>query len=184
MRNFDREWILFGPQTGFSVDGELVEGLYFIYCEDPKSIKIGISTTPLSRLANLGTGSPSRLHLVFYSRLFGKTAEETLHQLLSSHRRTGEWFDWNTKVQGFALGVIFAVSGVIQVSWPFSFNCDHEAFVEGVDWAHEFLDPDGRWTLESITGIGGESAFELFQSWSRVALARIREEDKEDTSND
>jgi hypothetical protein len=176
--NFDREWILFGPQTGYSVDDEPVEGLYFIYCEEPKSIKIGISTTPLNRLSNLGTGSPSRLHLVFYSKLFGNAAEETLHQLLCSHRRTGEWFDWNEKVQGFALGVIFAVSGVIQVSWPFSSNCDHSMFIEGVDWAHGFLDPDNTWTLEPMTGMGGERAFELFQSWNKVALVRIKEKNK------
>lgn len=175
MSNFDREWILFGPKTGYSVDDESVEGLYFIYCEEPKSIKIGISTKPLTRLSNLGTGSPSQLHLVFYSKLFGKTAEGTLHQLLSRYRRTGEWFDWNAKVQGFALGVIFAVSGVIQVSWPFSSNCDHSMFIEGVDWAHEFLDPDNTWTLESMTGMDGENAFELFQSWNKVALTRIRE---------
>ena len=178
MSNFNREWILFGPQTGYSVDDESVEGLYFIYCEEPKSIKIGISTKPLNRLSNLGTGCPSQLHLVFYSKLFGKAAEGTLHQLLCSHRRKGEWFDWNAKVQGFALGVIFAVSGVIQVSWPFSSNCDHSMFIEGVDWAHGFLDPDNRWTLESMTGMGGENAFELFKSWNEIALARIREKNK------
>jgi Meiotically up-regulated gene 113 len=176
--NFDREWILFGPRTGYSVDAAMVEGLYVIYCEEPESIKIGISTAPFTRLSNLGTGSPSRLHLVFYSRLFGKVAEETLHQRLCGHRRTGEWFDWNEKVQGFVLGVIFAVSGVIQVSWPFSSNCDHLMFVEGVDWAHGFLDPDSRWTLELMTGMGGQSAFELFQSWNEVALTRRREKKK------
>src|SRR5512146_364461 len=106
MGNFDREWILFGPQTGYSVVDEAVEGLYFIYSEEPKSMKVGISTKPLTRLANLSTGSPSRLHLVFYSRLFGKVAEETLHRQLSDHRRTGEWFKWNAEVQGFILGVI------------------------------------------------------------------------------
>jgi len=162
--NFDREWILFGPRTGYSVDDEPVEGLYFMFCEDPKSIKIGISTTPLSRLSNLGTGSPSPLHLVFYSRLFGKVAEGTLHQLLRSHGRRGEWFDWNDEVQGFVLGVIFAVSGVIQVSWPFSLNCDHLMFIEGVDWAHGFLDPDNRWTLQSMTGMGGESGLIYFKA--------------------
>jgi len=48
-------------------------------------------------------------------------------------------------------------------------------FVKGVDWAHRFLDPDNRWTLESMTGMGGDAAVELFESWNRVALARIRE---------
>lgn len=178
MSNFDREWILFGPETGYSVEGEPVEGLYFIYCEEPKSMKIGISIAPLGRLTNLGTGSPSRLHLVFYSKLFGKDGEATLHQLLRSYRRTGEWFEWNEKVQGFTSGVIFAVSGVIQVSWPFSARSDHSMFIEGVDWAHGFLDPDKRWTLESMSGMSGESAFALFQSWNRVALERLREKKK------
>lgn len=174
MSNFDREWILFGPHTGHSVASEPVEGLYFVYCEEPKSIKIGISATPLSRLSNLGTGSPSPLHLVFYSKLFGKAGEATLHQLLHDHSRKGEWFNWNAEVQGFALGVIFAVSGVIQTSWPFASDCDHPMFIKGVDWAHGFLDPDKRWTLESMTGMGGENAFALFQSWNSVALARTR----------
>lgn len=175
MSNFDKEWILFGPRTGYSVDSETGEGLYFIYCEEPRSIKIGISTSPLTRLSNLGTGSPSELHLMFYSRLFGKSAEKTLHHLLRDHKRTGEWFNWNDEVQGFALGIIFAVSGAIQVSWPFSSNCDRSMFVEGVDWAHGFLDPDKNWSLEAMTAPGGESAFELFQSWSNIALARIKE---------
>lgn len=138
-------------------------------------MKIGISTKPLTRLSNLSTGSPSRLHLVFYSKLFGKAAEETLHHHLNSYKRTGEWFNWNAEVQGFLLGVIFAVSGVIQVSWPFASKADHSMFVKGVDWAHGFLDPENMWTLESMTGMGGEAAVELFQSWDKVALARIRE---------
>ncbi|TQV87361.1 GIY-YIG nuclease family protein [Aliikangiella coralliicola] len=175
MGNFDKEWILFGPQTGYSVIEEPVEGLYLIYCEEPKSIKIGISTNPLSRLSNLNTGSPSQLHLVFYSKLLGKVAEENLHQKLDCHRRSGEWFNWNSEVQGFLQGVMFAVSGTIQVSWPFSGSSEHSMFIDGVDWTHRFLDPDNRWTLEPITGMSGNDAFKLFQSWSKVALARLKE---------
>ncbi|MBF8755352.1 GIY-YIG nuclease family protein [Pseudomonas sp. BT-42-2] len=174
MDNFDKEWMLFGPRTGYSVNSEAVEGLYFIYCEEPESIKIGISTSPFTRRSNLGTGSPSELHLIFYSRLFGKSAEKTLHQMLSKHNRTREWFNWNDEVQGFALGIIFAVSGAIQVSWPFSCNCNRSMFIAGVDWAHNFLDPDKNWSLEAMTAIGAESAFELFQSWSDIALSRRR----------
>jgi hypothetical protein len=181
MSSFDREWVLFGPPTGYSVKDEPVEGLYFIYCDEPKAMKIGISSTPLSRLSNLATGSPSRLHIIFYSRLFGKAAEETLHHVLSAHRRSGEWFAWTAEVQGFALGVIFALSGAVQVSWPFSCNCDRLMFIEGVDWAHAFLDPDNGWTLQSMTGMGAESAFELFQSWNQVALSRLREQESEDS---
>lgn len=178
MENFNKEWILFGPQTGYSVIEDAVEGLYLIYCGEPNSVKIGISKTPLSRLSNLRTGSPSKLHLIFYSKLLGKAAEETLHQSLLQHRRAGEWFDWNGEVQGFLLGVIFAVSGVIQVSWPFAADADHSMFVKGVDWAHGFLDPNNEWTLEAMTGMGGEKAFELFQSWCDVATARNRKKNE------
>lgn len=48
-------------------------------------------------------------------------------------------------------------------------------FIKGVDWAHGFLDPEKTWTLESMTGMHGESVFALFQSWNRVALARVQE---------
>jgi hypothetical protein len=51
-------------------------------------------------------------------------------------------------------------------------------FIKGVDWAHDFLDPNGEWTLEALTALGGESAFELFQSWSNMALTRRKTDEK------
>ena len=175
MNNYDKEWVLFGPKIGYSVDDDPVEGLYFIFCAEPEAVKIGVSMNPLNRLSNLRTGTPSHLQLVFYSRLFGTRAEKSLHQLLHCHKRRGEWFDWNSQVQGFSLGVIFSVSGAIQISWPFSGDCDHSMFIEGVDWAHQFLDPDKKSTLESMNGMGGEKAFALFQCWNNVALSRLKE---------
>lgn len=178
MSYLDREWIVFGPQTGFSVDEEPVEGLYLIYCDDPKSVKIGISAQPLSRISNLNTGSPSQLHLLFYSKLLGKGAEGELHAFLSEHRRSGEWFNWSQEVQGFLLGLIFGISGVIQVSWPFAAASEGSMFVCGINWIHKFLDPDERWTLAPMAGMDGERAFELFQNWSEYAL-RTRKDNRE-----
>jgi len=172
MRHFNREWIVFGPSTGHSVEDDAAEGLYLIYCDDPKSVKIGISGQPLVRTTNLSTGSPSELHLFFYSKLLGRDAETHLHRLFADQRRSGEWFEWTREVQGFLLGMIFGVSGVLQVSWPFSAACDRSQFVRGIDWIHAFLDPDGRWTLRPMTGMGGEEAFDLFQDWNEHAKSR------------
>jgi len=147
-----------------------VEGLYFIYYDNPKSVKIGIPARPLTRISNLNTGSPSQLHLIFYSKLLGKGSEEKLHAILSEYRRSGEWFNWSPVVQGFLLGLIFGISGVIQLSWPFAWKCDSSLFISGVTWIHNLLDPEDRWTLESLTGMDGEKAFKLFQNWSEFAL--------------
>ena len=136
MGYFDREWIVFGPATGYSVVEESVEGLYLIYCDDPKSVKIGVSGRPLSRISDLNTGSPSQLHLIFYSKLLGKRAEEKLHLHLLKYQRSGEWFDWAPEVQCFLLGLIFGISGVIQISWPFVEISDKSQFICGVDWIH------------------------------------------------
>lgn len=176
MEQFDREWIMFGPATGYSVEDTDEEGLYLLYCDDPRSVKVGISRRPLVRATNLSTGSPNQLHLFFYSRLLGKSAEENLHAVLASHRRSGEWFNWTPELQGFLLGVVFALSGVLQVSWPFSASCDGSQFIRGVDWLHRFLDPDDRWTLRPMTGMGGEAAFKLFKSWNDAGLEQLRAE--------
>ena len=179
MSYFDREWIVFGPQTGYSVVEDPVEGLYFIYCNDPKSVKIGISARPLSRISKLNTGSPSQLHLIFYSKLLGKKAEDELHALLSEHRRSGEWFNWTPELQGFLLGLIFGISGVIQVSWPFAARSNSSMFISGVNWIHNFLDPNEMCTLVPMTGMDGERAFELFQQWSEVAKQSLKESKEE-----
>lgn len=92
--------------------------------------------------------------------------------MLSKHNRAREWFNWNDELQGFALRIIIAVSGAIPVSSPFSCNCNRSMSIAGVDWAHNFLDPDKNWSLGAMTAIGAESTFELFQSWSHIALAR------------
>lgn len=170
MSYLDREWIVFGPETGYSVTEEPVEGLYFIFCADPASVKIGVSARPLARISTLNTGSPSQLHLLFYSKLLGKVAEGKLHATLSQYRRAGEWFNWRPEVEGFLLGLIFGISGVIRVSWPFGVISDSKNFIAGVNWIHKFLDPEGRYTLEPMTGMDGEKAVELFQAWSEFAL--------------
>ena len=142
-------------------------------------MKIGISARPLSRISKLNTGSPSQLHLIFYSKLLGKKAEDELHALLSEHRRSGEWFNWTPELQGFLLGLIFGISGVIQVSWPFAARSNSSMFISGVNWIHNFLDPNEMCTLVPMTGMDGERAFELFQQWSEVAKQSLKESKEE-----
>lgn len=173
---FDREWIVFGPQSGYSVESADAEGLYLIYCHDPRSVKVGISGSPLRRISTLNMGSPTRLYLMFYTRLLGRVAEGELHRVLEDDRQSGEWFSWTPRVQGFLLGVVFGISGVLQVSWPFASYLDSDRFGQGVDWAHGFLDPDERHTLLPMTGMGGEEMVRLFTSWSDMAKERRRKE--------
>ncbi|KPQ40031.1 MAG: hypothetical protein HLUCCO16_04715 [Phormidium sp. OSCR] len=170
MSYLDREWVVFGPEIGYSVNENSVKGLYLIYCDDPNSVKIGISAQPLARISNLNTGSPSQLHLFFYSKLLGTVAENKLHAALAEYRRGGEWFNWSPEVQGFLLGLIFGISGVIQVSWPFAAAANSSMFIAGVNWIHKYLDPDEKWTLQPMTVIGGEKALELFQDWNNFVL--------------
>lgn len=167
MSYLHREWIVFGPKTGYSVIDAPMKGLYFIYCKNPESVKIGVSASPTTRRTTLNTGSPSELHLIFYSKLLGKDAEDKLKVLLHEHNFNREWYYWNPEIQGFLLGVIFGISGVIQVSWPFAGDCDSSMFISGVKWVHRILDPDGNWTLAPMTGMDGEKAFELFQTWKK-----------------
>jgi hypothetical protein len=65
--------------------------IYVIY--DGNRHKIGRAKNVQKRLAQLQTGSASRLTIV-YSRAFEDyiAAETAIHQILAAYRREGEWF--------------------------------------------------------------------------------------------
>jgi hypothetical protein len=69
----------------------------FIYVirGDHGLIKIGISTNPSARLAQLQTASPSALSFAYIAalRCDGRAVEAEAHRTLAAHRRNGEWFD-------------------------------------------------------------------------------------------
>ncbi|XHR29741.1 MAG: GIY-YIG nuclease family protein [Chthoniobacteraceae bacterium] len=66
--------------------------LYFI--SSTIGIKIGISSSPLSRLATINTSSHHPCRLVLALEVPNeKQVESRLHELLGQYRLNGEWFD-------------------------------------------------------------------------------------------
>jgi hypothetical protein len=78
-------------------DDEPVSGrVYFIQDAASKRIKIGFSTGLGKRFADLKTGSPNDLSLVFHVRA-GRPIERAIHAHLKSERIRGEWFRLSDK---------------------------------------------------------------------------------------
>lgn len=68
--------------------------IYIIGCKKLRTIKIGISSNPKSRLASLQTNCPYKLELLFVSEAKenARDIERDLHHRLSLYRLHGEWF--------------------------------------------------------------------------------------------
>lgn len=62
-----------------------------------RPIKVGISKSPVSRIASLQTGNPASLEFAFYFKLpdadLARYAESKFHSMQSHNRLSGEWFD-------------------------------------------------------------------------------------------
>jgi hypothetical protein len=69
----------------------------FIYVAEADNgmLKIGVSTNPGARLAQLRTSSPFKLSLAYVGalRCDGYAIEAAAHETLSRHRLEGEWFN-------------------------------------------------------------------------------------------
>lgn len=71
--------------------------LYIISEGESGPVKIGMSRAPEYRLAELQTGNPRLLQIVwrrqFSTRAIARDAEKAAHLFLSELKQTGEWFD-------------------------------------------------------------------------------------------
>lgn len=75
-------------------------GVYFIRCPQSGLVKIGRGADPVSRLADLQTGSASRLELVAVIQTDdSKSLEAELHKRFSEHRSHCEWFHCTDELQ-------------------------------------------------------------------------------------
>ena len=73
--------------------------IYFIR-QSNKFIKIGYSADPQSRLKELQTGSPSKLHI--QAVIDGNTqTEKGLHEMFAHLRAKGEWFRYTDELKWF-----------------------------------------------------------------------------------
>lgn len=66
--------------------------VYAIRNDESQAVKVGFSASPFKRLCQLQTGSPAPLRILCAIPAFG-SYEATMHNILASYRRHGEWFD-------------------------------------------------------------------------------------------
>lgn len=68
----------------------------YIIGQEGEFVKIGIAANPTQRAAQLQTGNPYPLDVVYVrrasSRMAAKTIEARTHQILSEAHMAGEWF--------------------------------------------------------------------------------------------
>lgn len=72
-----------------------MQHVYIIRCGRSQAFKVGVSKNPQRRLAQLQTGCPSRLSIVFHQPVRDAWAvESTVHATLRSHGAhvMNEWF--------------------------------------------------------------------------------------------
>lgn len=71
----------------------------YIITTDRGVVKVGISDNPIERLANLQTGSPFRLRLVYAAvHSDARRIETIVHHKLKDKLAYGEWFSVNQEV--------------------------------------------------------------------------------------
>ena len=74
--------------------------IYVIKCTKTKSCKIGFSSNPESRLAQLQTGNPFSLELV--AEMEGCINDEKLlHEKFKEFRLNGEWFEYIDEIKEY-----------------------------------------------------------------------------------
>jgi hypothetical protein len=74
---------------------EPIEGSFvYVVTGDHGRVKIGVSTNPSARMAQLRTASAFPLEFAFIgvTPASGYEIEQAAHAILSSHRQSGEWF--------------------------------------------------------------------------------------------
>ena len=72
--------------------------IYYIRCSETNFIKIGYTRgNPLSRMASLQTGTPSKLAIMAVHP-GTMDMERKIHEKLAAHRVRGEWFDDSDEV--------------------------------------------------------------------------------------
>jgi hypothetical protein len=99
-----RPGVSFTPQelmSGFAgstqkAPGEQMTGSFvYVVRGDHNMVKVGVSTNPNARLAQLRTGSAYPIDFAFIGSTpgTGYDIEQAAHALLDRHRCNGEWFD-------------------------------------------------------------------------------------------
>lgn len=112
---------IMGVRTGISIPlnqmkakqknvGQTVEGSFvYVVRGDHNMVKIGVTTNPRARLAQIRTGSafPVGFAMIGATPGNGYDLEEEAHRLLHARRVNGEWFDVTPEV---AIGAVMSAA--------------------------------------------------------------------------
>jgi hypothetical protein len=103
-----RYWLMKPPPfSGSQYTG--TGGFIYVACdkETRQPVKIGISSNPNSRLAQLRTASSSPLSFAYIGALnsSGYAIERAAHQMLARYRMNGEWFNCAPEIAVAAISV-------------------------------------------------------------------------------
>lgn len=80
--------------------------VYFVQWDnDISHVKIGYSSTPLSRFTSFLTASPHRLLVLGLIVVEGQEEEAFLHTRFQEYRVAGEWFEYDGEVRAFVEGL-------------------------------------------------------------------------------
>jgi len=72
--------------------------IYFIGTEDKKSIKIGMSKNPWSRVRELQTGNNQKINVITTLATTEATTDREVHELFPTTKIHGEWFEWDSNI--------------------------------------------------------------------------------------
>jgi hypothetical protein len=91
------------PSPRRQLEGSFV----YVVQADNGTIKIGISTNPTARLAQLQRSAPAHLSLAYVGALrsTGYAVEAEAHRTLASYRQSGEWFSCPAEMAVAAVAV-------------------------------------------------------------------------------
>lgn len=76
--------------------------VYFAQAGESGPVKIGwCKDSPKKRVADLQTGCPVKLNILYVVTRCARNFEGNLHELFSKHRIRGEWFTYCKEIQEF-----------------------------------------------------------------------------------
>lgn len=130
----------------------MVEYVYFIQAGTDGLIKIGYSSDPKRRLANLQSPVPLRLLATMRG---GRKLERRLHKKLAAHRKHGEWFEPHRDVLAIIENAI-----EVESRKPQSNDCEFSSDVASRNLAELFMSE----------GKAGDAARALRSSFNRTGV--------------
>jgi hypothetical protein len=148
--------------------------IYAIQAESGGPIKFGTSGNPESRLRELQTGNPERLHLIAYAAV-GAQNERLVHFHLQDCRLQGEWFSPTPK----AMAIVDALRKQAVTEDHVLTSHIYEVDFPAIMWFRRYLGqygtfPDEEEMMKARQAEGGEKPQQAVTMRPPETKARVR----------